>query len=240
MAKGEETKTIRVASSRSILAFLFLTLGRFPFPDLADSWFDLMRNFSVMLECLPAPQPLTPWIDLFQQVDLGLWWLGKSRFITKSSRDPYTHQMSLMDRYILKFCIHSYCKYVDVFAEKKILKGSSGLGEALWLWIWEFLRSFERVGNNQGSDEGLRSWWADLLALFHFFNLSGRCWGRWWHHLHLPGRHLSGQLWSSSASSCFSLSPLEGSLAGFVCLPLCLSCAMRLVIVEVDAQQGPY
>lgn len=30
--------------------------------------------------------------------------------------------MSLMDRYILKFCIHSYCKYVDVFAKKKYLK----------------------------------------------------------------------------------------------------------------------
>ena len=70
-----------------------LTLGRSPFPDLADIWFDLMQELLCHGRVFPASPPPPPqhstshsssniiWINLFQQVELGPWWLGKSRFI---------------------------------------------------------------------------------------------------------------------------------------------------------------
>lgn len=86
-------------------------------------------------------------------------------------------------------------------------------------------------------------------ALFHLLNLWGQCWGRWQIILTCQG---GISLKDSCASSCVSLYLLEGSLAGYwvlgpghlspslPLLPLCLPCAMRLVMVVVEAQQRPY
>lgn len=114
----EEMKTLRTPSSHRILA-----LGGFPFPDLADLWFDLMQVPLYHGRVFPPTPQLPPdsdiiWINLYQQVKFGPWWLGKSRFIAKSSTDPYSHQALLIDRYILKLYIHICCKSVDALVKK--------------------------------------------------------------------------------------------------------------------------
>ena len=145
----------------------------------------------------------------------------------------------------------------------KKLKDGSRFREAFWtvfsqsmntesttLWVWEYFVFHLKVAEmtrdlmKDSCLGGLTS-----PALFHLLNLWGRCWGRWQIILTCQG---GISLKDNCASSCVSLYLLEGSLAGYwvlgpghlsprlPLLPLCLSCAMRLVMVEVEAQQRPY
>lgn len=129
----------------------------------------------------PTPNSGKVWIGLFLLVEIGPWWRGRGRCIAKSSTDAHTHQALLTDRYVLKLCIHLYCKYVNALVKKKILKGSSRFRGAFGIMFSQSLNtkstatvygygsenfwfSFARARNDQGPDEGLKCWWADLFC----------------------------------------------------------------------------
>ena len=161
------------------------------------------------------------WINIFQQVELGAWWLGRSRFIAESSTDLYTRQALLIDSYVLNFFIHIYCKSVDALVKKKYLKmivDAEKLFELCFLsmntkstalWVWEYfvfhLRGLEITRDlMKDSCHGGPT----CPALFHLLSLRGQCWGRRWYHPYLPERHLSeGQPWPPCASSWISWYP---------------------------------